>query len=81
MTAAGHAAPPLADGLGFWNRPTGLVLLGVRLQASLTIRHRGGEAAAILVMRPVGVGRVLRRSWHRRRPVMRAVRHSLSASS
>jgi len=88
MTAAGHAPPPVADGLGFWNRPAGLALLGIALLASLTlaagtlwglwegaaIRHRGGEAAAILVMLPVGVGWILRRSWQRRRSVLRATR-------
>jgi hypothetical protein len=88
MTAAGRAAPPVADGLGFWNCPTGLALLGIALLASLVLaaitlwglwegaaaRHRGGEAAAILVMLPVGVGWMLRRSWQRRRSVLRAMR-------
>lgn len=85
MNAAGHAAPPMTDGLGFWNRPAGLALLGATLVLSLglagvtlwglwegaTTRHRGGEAAAILVMLPVGVGWMLRRAWQRRRSVMR----------
>lgn len=85
MTAAGHTAPPMTDGLGFWNRPAGLALLGASLVLSLslagvtlwglwegaTTRHRGGEAAAILVMLPVGVGWMLRRAWQRRRSVMR----------
>ena len=82
--------PPVADGLGFWNRPPGLVLLGIALLASLalailalwglwngaTARHRAGEAAAILVMLPVGVAWMLRRSWRRRRSVLRAARGS-----
>jgi hypothetical protein len=90
MTAAGIAAPPVADGLGFWNRPAGLTLMSITLLASLalaaialwgmwegaTARHRGGEAVAILVMLPVGVAWMLRRSWRRRRSVLRAARDS-----
>ena len=45
-----------------------------------TVRHRGGEAVAILVMLPVGVGWILRRSWQRRRSVLRQMRQSLSVS-
>lgn len=85
MIAAGRPAPPVVDGLGFWNRPLGLALLGIALLASLALavvalwglwegaaaRHRGGEAAAILVMLPVGLAWMLRRSWQRRRSVMR----------
>ena len=96
MTAAGHAAPPVVDGLGFWNRPTGLALLGVTLLASLAVaaatlwgvwegvtghNHRGSEAVALLVLLPVGVGWVLRRSWQRRRSVLRAMRQSHPFSS
>jgi len=91
MTAAGRAAPPVADALGFWNRPTGLTLLGIMLLASLalafialwglwegaTVRHRGGEAVAILVLLPVGVGWILRRSWQRRRTVLQAIHRNL----
>lgn len=91
MTAAGRAAPPVAEGLGFWNRPPGLALLSIMLLASLalavgalwglwegaTLRHRGGEAVAILVMLPVGVGWILRRSWRRRRSVLQAIRENL----
>lgn len=86
MKVAGYAPPPMTDGMGFWNRPAGLVLLGVTLVMSLglagitlwglwegaTARHRGGEAAAILVMLPVGVGWMLRRAWRRRRSALRA---------
>lgn len=86
MTAAGRTAPPVADGLGFWNRPAGLVMLSIAFVLSLalaagalwglwegaTTRHRGGDAVAILVLLPVGVGWVLRRSWRRRRAVLRA---------
>ena len=92
MTAAGCAPPSVAEGLGFWNRPAGLTLLGIMLLASLalavialwglwegaTTRHRGGEAVAILVMLPVGVGWILRRSWQRRRSVLQAARQNLS---
>lgn len=87
MVAAGYAAPPVVEGMGFWNRPAGLALLGIAFLASLalaaivlwglwegaTARHRGGEAMAIMVMLPVGVGWLLRRSWHRRRSVLRAM--------
>lgn len=95
MTSAGRAAPPVVDGLGFWNRPAGLALLSIALLASLVlaaitlwglwegaaVRHRSGEAAAILVLLPVGVGWMLRRSWQRRRSVLRAMHQSLPASS
>jgi hypothetical protein len=94
MTAAGHAAPPVAEGLGFWNRPAGLILLSTMLLASLalavialwglwegaTVRHRGGEAVAILVLLPVGVGWILRRSWQRRHSVLQEMRRSPSVS-
>jgi len=94
MAAAGRAAPPVAEGLGFWNRPAGLTLLGIMLLASLalalgalwglwegaTVRHRGGEAVAILVLLPVGVGLILRRSWRRRRSVLQAIRRNPSVS-
>ena len=94
ITAAGRAAPAVAEGLGFWNRPAGLTLLGIMLLASLalavislwglwegaTVRHRGGEAMAILVLLPVGVGWILRRSWQRRRSVLQAIRQSPSVS-
>lgn len=87
MTAAGIAAPPVVDGLGFWNRAAGLMLLCLAFLASLALaavalwglwegaaaRHRGGEAVAILVMLPVGVGWMLRKSWRRRRSVLRAL--------
>ena len=86
MAAAGCAPPPVTDGLGFWNRSAGLALLGIAFLASLALavvalwgmwegagaRHRGGEAVAILVMLPVGVAWILRRSWRRRRSVLRA---------
>ena len=88
MAAAGYVAPPVSEGIGFWNRPTGLALLSIAFLASLalaavalwgmwegaTARHRGGEAAAIMVMLPVGLGWMLRRSWQRRRSVIRAMR-------
>jgi hypothetical protein len=90
MTAAVGGAPPVVDGLGFWNRAAGLVMLGIMLVATLALatvtlwgiwegaaaRHRGGEAAAIFVLLPVGVAWMLRRSWRRRRSVLRALRES-----
>ena len=91
MLAAGHAPPPVVEGIGFWNRPAGLALLSMTFLASLALaavtlwglwegaatRHRGGEAAAIMVMLPVGVGWMLRRSWQRRRSVLRAAQSGL----
>ena len=85
MANAGRAAPPVVEGLGFWNRPMGLALLVTALLASLALaaialwglwegaaaRHKGGEAVAILVMLPVGVAWMLRRSWQRRSWVRR----------
>jgi hypothetical protein len=90
IAAAGGVAPPVTDGLGFWNRSTGLALLGITLRGSLVLagvalwgmwegaaaRHRGGEAVAILVMLPVGVAWMLRRAWRRRRTVLRALSQS-----
>lgn len=37
ITAAGGVAPPVTDGLGFWNRPPGLVLLSITFLASLAV--------------------------------------------
>jgi hypothetical protein len=88
MTAAGRVAPPVTDGLGFWNRPPGLALLGITLVVSLGVaavvlwglwhgaasRVKTHEAAAFLVVLPIGVGWLLRRSWQRRRSVMKAMR-------
>ena len=93
MTSAGRAPPPVTDGLGFWNRPAGLGLLSIAFLTSLALaiialwgmwegagtRHRGGEAVAILVMLPVGVAWILRRSWRRRRSVLRTARNSYQA--
>ena len=88
MAAAGTVVPPVTDGLGFWNRPAGLALQTVALLASLAVaavtlwglwegaigRARTHEAAAFLVVLPIGLGWLLRRSWQRRRTVMRATR-------
>jgi hypothetical protein len=78
----------VVDGLGFWNSLAGLALLSIALLASLVLavgaqwglwegavtRHKSGEAVAILVLLPVGVGWMLRRSWRRRNSVLRAMR-------
>ena len=88
MTAAGVVAPPVTDGLGFWNRPSGLALLSAVFLASLAVaavilwglwegaigRVRTHEAAAFLVVLPIALGWLLRRCWQRRRAVMRAMR-------
>lgn len=88
MAKAGSVAPPVTDGLGFWNRPPGLALLGITLAVSLAVaavilwglwhgaasRVKTHEAAAFLVALPIAVGWLLRRSWQRRRAVMKAMR-------
>jgi hypothetical protein len=84
MLAAGVVPPALVPGMGFWNRRRGLGLLVVLLLLSLglagvvvcglfsgAMRHRGGQAAAMLVMLPVGAGWMLRRAWRRRREALR----------
>jgi hypothetical protein len=82
---AGHQAPPLLDGLSFWNRMPGLLFTGLLLALSLGFSGlvlvgifsgaevRGpnaGQAAAILVLLPVGVGWMLRKAWRRRQAVL-----------
>lgn len=81
IEAAGHPAPPVLDGMGFWNRAPGLAFIGVLLVLSLALAgvavvgifsgaevrgSNGGQAAAIVVLLPVGVGWMLRRAWRRR---------------
>jgi len=92
IVAAGCVAPPVVEGMGFWNRPAGLALLCAAFLASLLLaaialwgiwegaaaHHRSGEAAAIIVMLPVGIGWMLRRSWQRRRSVLRSMQSSSS---
>lgn len=81
--ASGHALPPVAPGLGFWNRAPGLGALCVAFLAALGLaviavwalfegaasRHRGGEAVGLLVMLPVGLAWLMRKAWQRRRAV------------
>lgn len=88
MSAAGRVAPPVTDGLGFWNRPPGLALLSAVFLASLAVaavvlwglwegaivRVKTHEAAAFLVVLPIALGWWLHRSWRRRPSVMRAMR-------
>lgn len=87
MSAAGRAAPPVTDGLGFWNRPSGLALASAVFLASLAVaavilwglwqgaivRVKTHEAAAFLVALPIALGWWLLRSWQRRRAVLRAI--------
>ena len=87
MSAAGCVPPPVTDGLGFWSRPPGLVLLSAVFLASLAVavvvlwglwegafvRVKTHEAAAFLVALPIALGWWLRRSWQRRRAVLRAI--------
>jgi hypothetical protein len=88
MAAAGRVAPPVTDGLGFWNRPPGRALLAITLAVSLAVaavvlwgvwqgaasRVKTNDAAAFLVALPIGVAWLLRRAWQRRRAVMKAMR-------
>jgi hypothetical protein len=88
MRAAGVVAPPVTDGLGFWNRPSGLALLSAIFLVSLMVaavilwglwqgaivRTKTHEAAAFLVALPIALGWWLHRSWQRRRAVLRAMR-------
>jgi hypothetical protein len=86
MREAGVAPPALLPGMGFWNRPLGLALLGLLLVLSLglavgtvvaVLGGAGGgrntsEAAGVLVLLPFGVGWMLRRAWQRRQAALRA---------
>ncbi len=90
LSAGGSSLPGAVEGLSFWNRPAGLVALGVAFAVTLAIgigtvwsfvalgpppiRARGGEMLGILVLLPVGVGYLLIRSVQRRRTVL-AARH------
>ena len=86
MTAAGVIAPPVTDGLDFWNRPSGLARLTAVFLTSLAVaavilgacgKGKSGashhEAAAFLVLLPIALGLWLRRCWQRRRDVLRAM--------
>lgn len=84
-TAQAGGAGEITDGLTFWNRTPGIAFQGVLLAVTLAIavaavwslftvddvpvRARFGEAIGILVLLPVGVGFMLRRSLRRRRRV------------
>jgi hypothetical protein len=89
MHQAGLAPPPVVEALGFWNSGPGLALLVAAFLASLVLAvgalwalfagdgdggRRAGEAVAILVLLPVGLGYVLRAAWRRRQAVRRAMR-------
>lgn len=81
--ASGHVLPPVAPGLGFWNRAPGLGVLGVACFAALGLAavalwglfegaatsYRGGEMVGLLVALPVGIAWLLRSAWRRRRAV------------
>lgn len=80
-TTAGHTPLAMSEGLSFWNRPAGLVLIVVMLifatifagaalfalfDGGLNIRARSGEALAIVVLLPFGVAYLLYKSLTRR---------------
>jgi hypothetical protein len=71
--------------MGFWNRAPGLVFIGLVLSLALACvavvgifsgaEVRGGnagQAAALLVLLPVGVAWMLRKAWRRRQVALRA---------
>jgi hypothetical protein len=85
IAASGATPVPLTEGLSFWNRGGGIaftvgllifsiVLAGATLWAlfggGLEYRARQGEAIAIFVLLPFGVGYMLHRSLKRRRRVL-----------
>jgi hypothetical protein len=88
MIAAGTAAPPVSDGLGFWSRGAGLAVLGIGFAASVAVaavvlwglwqgaasRVKTHEAAAAVVVLPIFLGGLLGRCWQRRRAVLRTLR-------
>jgi hypothetical protein len=90
MTAAGRVGPPVTDGLGFFNRRSGLVLLSMAFLVSLAVsvlvlwglwegaiviaRVKTHEAATFLVLLPLAVGWALHRCWQRRRAAMKSMR-------
>ncbi|MEX2296483.1 MAG: hypothetical protein WD715_03640 [Dongiaceae bacterium] len=89
IAAAGASPVPVTEGLSFWNRGAGLsaiagfmvlsiLLAGATLWAllggGLPYRPRGGEAIAIFLALPFGVGYLLHRSLKRRRRVLSANR-------
>ena len=87
IIASGRVAPPIREGLGFWNRPAGLMLLGLCLALTLPLAvagvmslgegsavGRSGQGAALAILLPVGAGWLLLRSWRRRRAVLAALR-------
>ena len=89
IAAAGASPVPVTEGLSFWNRGAGLstiagfmalsILLAAAtlwalLDGGLPYRPRGGEAIAIFLALPFGVGYLLHKSLKRRRRVLGAVR-------
>jgi hypothetical protein len=81
----GGGATGVSEGLSFWNRPAGLAVQAVLLILALAIAGlagwalwlgasasgKAGQAVAIVLLLPVGAAWLLRRSWRRRREVLR----------
>ena len=85
IAASGATPVPLREGLSFWNRGGGLAVIVGFLGFSIVLacltlwalfgggleyRARQGEAIAIFVLLPFGVGYMLHRSLKRRRRVL-----------
>jgi hypothetical protein len=82
--AAGSELPATGEGLSFWNKPVGVVLLAIMFVISLAIaaltlwglwegmpvRPRMGEAAGIAILLPFGAAYLFFKSLKRRRAVM-----------
>jgi hypothetical protein len=83
---AGHPRPAVGEALGVWNRAGGLAAQAVLLVLAVALaaavlwsvwleppgRPRTGWVLAVLVLLPVGMGWLLRRSLQRRRAVLAA---------
>jgi hypothetical protein len=91
IAAAGRSPVPLTEALSFWNRGAGLAVIVAFLIFSIAIaaatlwallggglpyRPRIGEAIAIFLALPFGVGYLLHKSLKRRRRVLIAMRPS-----
>lgn len=85
QAASGAPSAEIGEGLSFWNTPPGLALLGIMFLIAvgfaaaagvalfgggIGVRARGGEALAIALALPVGVGWMIVKALRRRRTVL-----------